>query len=117
MSCICYGGNKESVSYVGITAAFGGTRDGSTLRLCPNCDGKISSAPTTRETLYREGRLGWQSDSMPEPDIDFATAISSAYPAALTELDDEDGGITLRSAAPAALPANGGAEPPFCAVR
>ena len=65
MSCVCFGGNKESVTYYGITAAFGGTRDGSTLQLCPNCGGKISSTPTAREKLYAAGKLPWQDGRVP----------------------------------------------------
>jgi hypothetical protein len=113
MSCICtLKGCEETQSYRGITSAFGGAQDGSSLELCSVCSGVVSRTPTARERLYAEGRLGWQSwkdrtHSVPLEDLDkFAVAFAAALPR--LHSGDESFGETLPGAALAASAIDGG---------
>jgi len=116
MSCICRYPTQETVTYHGVTSAFGGTMDGSELVLCKYCEGKITSRPTARETLYREGRLSWQHDRKPHtreplPDIDFTVASAAVLPDDIpTDDDGWTSGQTLASELSGLLPANGSGE-------
>ena len=91
MSCICAFGCRETVTYTGRTAAFQSKPDGSELVLCKWCEGVVSKTPTSRERLFREGRLAWQSRPdrkphgvrmEPEPDFNFAGGRCRGVPAA-----------------------------------